>query len=31
MVLELGINVGRFAEFNDADLYPSLGYSPVFS
>jgi len=25
MIRELGIDVGRYAEFHDADLYPSLG------
>ncbi len=25
LIRELGIDVGRFAEFNDAELYPSLG------
>jgi spermidine dehydrogenase len=25
MIRELGIHVGRYAEFHDADLYPSLG------
>ncbi len=25
LIRELGIDVGRYAEFNDAELYPSLG------
>ncbi|NIM49397.1 MAG: hypothetical protein GTO22_09095, partial [Gemmatimonadales bacterium] len=28
MIRELGIDVGRYAEFNDAELYPSLGLRP---
>jgi spermidine dehydrogenase len=28
MIRELGIDVGRFAEFHDAELYPSLGLRP---
>jgi len=28
MIRELGIDVGRYAEFHDADLYPSLGLRP---
>jgi spermidine dehydrogenase len=27
LIRELGIDVGRYAEFNDAELYPSLGLS----
>jgi spermidine dehydrogenase len=28
MIRELGIDVGRYDEFNDAELYPSLGLRP---
>ncbi len=28
MIRELGIDVARYAEFNDAELYPSLGLRP---
>lgn len=28
MIRELGIDVGRYAEFHDAELYPSLGLRP---